>query len=183
MEKTKIPMDERGFQRIIQFYLLECPVRVFNRIGKSKESMALNGLQTHPKYNYHFIKVSRRGITFADRNLDGPRLNAFRAAMKRVAATNIVLQSCDSVQRPETSEEYLVVKTCEGRVSITEGYFYCVRNALAHGGFSVDEQGTYLLENFDKGTLKGVGRIKESTLLKWIDLFNMDYESIRNAGK
>lgn len=183
MEKTSIPMDEKAFQRIIQFYLLECPVRVINRVRKSKESAAPNGLQTHPKYNYYFSKVSQRGVTFADRDLDGPRLNAFRAAMKRVADTDIVLQSCDSVQLPETSEEYLVVKTCEARVSITEGYFYCVRNALAHGGFSVDEHGTYLFENFDKGKLKGVGRIKEATLLKWIDLFNMDYESIRNAGK
>ena len=99
--------------------------------------------------------------------------------MKKVAETDIILQATDSIEQPDTNSEYIIIKRNDGRVSVTEGYFYCIRNALAHGGYYVDENKTYWFENYCGTSLRGVGKVKEETLLAWIDLFNLDYENIR----
>ena len=152
---------------------------VYTRVKKSKEERENSDSLGSPKYDYYFSKVSKQGITFEDRGLDGPRLNSFRSAMKKVAATDIILQAVDSVAQPDTKNEYIVIKRNDGKVSVTEGYFYCIRNALAHGRFYIDENKTYWIENYCGKSLRGVGKVKEETLLAWIELFNLDYEIIR----
>lgn len=183
MYDSEIPLNSRNFQRVIHFYLFECPVRTFNRKKKSKEGIIESEVQTHPKYNYHFSRVSNRGVTFANRGLDGAKLNSFRAAMKRVAETDIILLPVSEIPTIDTKQEYLFILKNPENVSVTEGYFYCIRNALAHGSFDVTDSKDYIFVNDDKGKLKGMGRVKEKTLLSWIDLFNMDIEDIKKAGK
>ncbi len=176
-------MDNKAFREIVDFYLLKCPVRVYTRVKKNKDERDSTNDQKHPKYDYYFTKVSKQGVTFEDRGLDGARLNSFRAAMKKVAETDIVLQSVDSIEQLKTENEYLVTKRNEGKVSVTEGYFYCIRNALAHGRFYIDDNKTYWFENYCGTSLRGVGKVREETLLAWIKLFNLDYESIKTIGK
>lgn len=178
-----IPLSSKRFQRIIQFYLFECPVRTYERTKKPE--LIKTEDQPDPKYSYEFKKVSKRGITFADRNLDGARLNSFRAAMLRVTDVKLIavktIQDVVAVAEKE-SGEYIVIKKNDENVSITEGYFYCIRNAFAHGDFDV-KGSTYTFKNETKGTIKGLARLKEDSLLAWIDLAEMDFEDIRKAGK
>lgn len=47
-----------------------------------------------------------------------------------------------------------------------------------------DEQSkVYVFENWKNGNLNGTAKIREKTLLSWIDLFFLDIEDIKKAGK
>ena len=171
---AQIPLSNESFQRIICFYLFECPVRVRKRMPKSER------LTSQDKYKFCFRKVSKRGITFEERGLDGAKLNTLRAAMKR--ATGVTMKAVDSDVFALDAEEYIVIKKNEENTSITEGYFYCIRNAFAHGDFEV-ENDVYVFRNRPDDTIKGLARLKEKTLLKWIDLVSMTSEELKKVGK
>ena len=176
-----IPISSKSFQKIIQFYLFETPVRT--RVSTPKNKRDPNDPQS--KYKCSFKKVSKRGITFEDRGLDGPKLNIVRSAMIRVADVKlIVVDNVEEVVEKAIKEkgEFIVIWRNEGNYSVTEGYYYCIRNAFAHGDFDVDGK-VYTLKNEAGGKIKGMARLKESSLLAWIDLVNMDIEEIRKAGK
>lgn len=183
---NNIPFNRIEFQRILIFYLFECPVRTFHRVKKSKEIDIDVSNQPHPKYNYHFIRVSCRGKSFEDKGITGPALNSFRAAMKRVADTDILLKAVSDlseIKSYESNAEYLLIRKNDNNVSYTEGFFYCIRNAFAHGSFKITESRDYYFENWNNGNLNGTARIKEKTLLSWIELFYLDLEEIKKAGK
>lgn len=138
------------------------------------------------KYKYIFKPVSKRGVSFEDRGLDGPKLNSLRAAMMRVTAVKlIVVDTAEEVEKSGANQaidsEYIIIKRKDD-VSVTEGYFYCIRNAFAHGDFDVNGK-IYNLRNEAKGEKKGLAKLKESSLLAWIDLVNMDIEDIKTVGK
>ena len=181
--QSSIPISNDNFQRILLFYLFECPVKTFNRVKKEKENPVDSSEQPHPKYNYHFKRVSYRGLSFADRGISGGKLNSFRAAMKRVADTNIILRAVDEITDIDSNHEYIIIKRNVGNVSDTEGFFYCIRNAFAHGSFEVSESRVYYFDNYVGDMLKGKAKIREKTLLAWIDLFNSDVEQLKSAGK
>ncbi len=186
MHKSDIPFNSKNFQAIITFYLFECPVRTYNRVNKSKENIEDTEGQPHPKYNYHFKRVSCRGQSFEDRGITGATLNSFRAAMKRVADTDIILKAVTDMSdlvSYEPDSEYLIIRKNENNVSNTEGLFYCIRNAFAHGSFDITESKVYIFENWKNGKLNGTAKIREKTLLSWIDLFFLDIEDIKKAGK
>lgn len=177
-----IPLSNRNFQRIIQFYLFETPVRTFT---KNKLKFERTTDQPHPKYNYEFKKVSKRGVTFAERGLDGPRLNSLRAAMIRMTGVkliNVLDDVATKVEKMDNSSEYIIIKRNDNNVSVTEGYFYCIRNAFAHGDFNVDGK-VYFLCNEVGGKVKGIARLNERSLLAWIDLVSMDIENIKKVPK
>lgn len=175
-----IPFNRQSFQTIIRFYLFECPVRTYKKI-KNKA----NGNVTkdrHPKYHYVYYRVSHRGFTFYERGLNKNNLNTLRNAMKR-AAPGIILSAVDNIPIPPKADEYIVIKRNEDHVRITEGFFYCLRNGFAHGSFNVDGK-YYLIENHgEDNTLKGIARLKESTLLSWIRLCSMSPDELKVFGK
>lgn len=181
-----IPITSKNFQRIIQFYLFESPVMTHQR--KTKEVLGRTPNQPHPKFDYGFRRVSKRGVTFADRNLDGAKLNSLRAAMMRVTDVKLMAVDDGVARRAEAmgGAEYVVIRRNDYNVSVTGGFFYCIRNAFAHGDFDVvgkPGNRVYLLRNEAFGKLKGLARLKESSLLAWIDLVNMDIEDIKKAGR
>ena len=180
MYNSTIPINSRNFQKIVCFYLFECPVRTFTK--KIQNDAAIES--AHSKYDYQFHRVSNRGQSFADRGIQGAKLNSFRAAMKRVAAAEIQLLAVSEI--PEVIDdtcEYLIIKANPNNVSNTEGFFYCIRNAFAHGSFNVTESKEYYFTNTSRNKIKGIGKISEKTLLAWINLFNSSLEEIKNAGK
>lgn len=172
----------KTFLKIIQFYLLESPVR--KRVSIPKADRDPNDPQA--KYKCNFKKVSKRGISFEERGLDGAKLNSLRAAMIRVTKVELsAVESANEVIKiadQNKNSEFIVIKKNESNSSVTEGYFYCIRNAFAHGGFDVDGD-TYYLKNEDRGEIKGLARIREESLLAWIDLVNMDLNEIKKAGR
>ena len=163
-----IPIKDVNFQKIICFYLFECPARTYRPLGKNSIGA--------PEYS--FSKVSRKGKTLAERGIEGAKVNTLRAAMIRVAGEDFVFKAGKELTSP-TSEEYVLIIRSEFK---TEGIFYFIRNALAHGEFAVKD-GWYYFENHNKEKLKGIARIRESTLLRWIDLLNMSIEEIKETGR
>ena len=109
-----------------------------------------------------------------------------RAAMQRVTDVKLIAvdDSVDITEKAQSvnSPEYIIIKKNYQNHSITEGYFYCIRNALAHGDFDVDGI-IYAMKNESRGKVKGIAKIKESSLLAWIDLVNLDIDNIKKAGK
>ena len=176
-----IPLDKKRFQKIIQFYLFECPVRTRGTISKNERDQD----DPQAQYKFSYNKVSKRGVTFQDRNLDGPRLNVLRAAMIRVSKAALIAVNSQEDVIPTAQKQlndYIVIWKNEQRVSVTEGYFYCIRNALAHGDFDVNNK-IYTFRNESGNKVKGLAKIKESSLLSWIELVNMDIDDIKKAGR
>lgn len=177
---SPIPLGRKKFQTIIGFYLFECPVRTFQI--KNKDIPGITVEDPHPKYTYDFSRVSRRGLTFRERGLDGPVLNSLRAAMKRAAPGIILSGVTDDPVIPD-ADEYIIIRKNEKNCSITEGYFYCVRNGFAHGSFNIEGR-YYSFENRTiKNKLNGIARLKENTLIEWIRLCGMSASELKEYRK
>ncbi len=178
-----IPISKKNFQKIIQFYLFESPVRTFQK--KKKDVYGSTPDQPHPKYNYTFQKVSKRGMTFAERNLDGARLNSLRAAMFRTTDVKLAVVDEKELEHKAddfaVNDEYIIILRNSDRISVTEGIFYCIRNAFAHGDFNVVGN-MYYFKNEHNNKIKGLARISERNLLMWIELVNMNIDDIKKAG-
>lgn len=195
---TSIPLDSAAFRRIIEFYIFNCPARTHNPPSK-KLPPGIRYDQDH----YKFTDVSWRGKNFKERGLDGAKLNSLRAAMFRVCASGdlfykyctgendeVELELLPESTRANSVSEFILKKS--GYISQTEGIFYAIRNSFAHGSFEVCKvipEGKkraitmYKLENINKGKTKAIIRLREKTLLNWIDLVNMPIEEIKRAGK
>ena len=153
LQSIDILLNRQGFRTIIKFFLFECPVQ----------------------YNYGKA-VSARGISFEKRKLSNKALNSLIAAMRRSSDISIHTVK-DNPIAPDGKNEYLIVKE-HSEMSVVNAYYYSIRNAFAHGSFSY-ENGIYLFENYRKGKLRAIGRIKEKTLLEWIKLCNMKVSEIK----
>lgn len=171
---SMIPYKNKNFIKIIDFYLFNCPAR---------HTYRTNDLTGMKKYNFTFSKVSARGKTFEERGIGGGGLRTLRAAMQRTSYQGALFDL--TLDKPEDIEQYsdrngeicLTVKN--NQMSQTDAIYYAIRNAFAHGSFSI-EKGIYYLENVNKGKVKGRIRLKEETLLKWIELCSLSTEEIRN---
>ena len=153
----RIPLSRKNFQKILRFYLFECPVQ----------------------YNNGSM-VSNAGVSFKKRKLDGRRLNTLIAAMRRSSNISINVVKGEPIA-PEGKLEYLIVRE-RYDMSTVNAYYYAIRNALAHGSF-LYEKNMYSFVNCHKGRIQAVGKIKESTLLGWIDLCNMSVENLKMHHK
>ncbi len=101
--------------------------------------------------------------------------------MKRVSNVKLEAVAENEVTDPGI-DEYIIIRRNEENTSITEGYFYCIRNAFAHGNFDV-VNGVYYLRNMAGDTIKGLAKLKEETLLAWIELVNMTPEELKQKRK
>lgn len=159
--KTIPPMSSQNFQRILKFYLLECPVR-------------LNGGNN----------VVQRVRNFANRGFVGQKLTLLLNAMRKVS----IGFRDRFVTAPETVEDVyseIMAKNCPYRefsivkatnTTQTESIYYCIRNAMAHGSFSTEEHNGQTFYHFesrsprDRNKLRGRVCVSEETLLAWIDI-------------
>ncbi|MCC8111676.1 MAG: hypothetical protein LIO74_08830 [Ruminococcus sp.] len=67
-------------------------------------------------------------------------------------------------------------------IGVTRSVFYAIRNALAHGSFSVNNnngKSVYYFQSERNGEIRSQIRLKESTLLQWIKFFNMPVNDVR----
>ena len=65
-------------------------------------------------------------------------------------------------------------------MSLTSSIFYYIRNAFAHGSFMVDGD-VYSFESSKDGTIKAAIRLREKTLLKWIQDISVSPERLKKA--
>ncbi|MDY5277652.1 MAG: hypothetical protein SPH06_07300 [Erysipelotrichaceae bacterium] len=175
---TKIPYTNKNFIKILDFYLFNSPVRHYGKITNPTGN---------PRYINTFPKVSVRGKTFAERGIKGQNLRTLRSAMRRssdgkiydktfIDENDILQNSIDPIGQPKR-EICLTLKN--DSISQVDAIFYAIRNSLAHGSFCIDEEKYYYFESRNKGKLKARIRLKESTLLEWINLCKMNITQIK----
>ena len=171
---SNIPYENKNFLKIIDFYLFNCPAR---------HTQKTNDPSGEKKYNFTFSKVSARGKTFAERGVVGGGLRTLRAAMKRASYQgelfDLTLDKSEDIEQYSGRSGEICLTVKNSQMSQTDAIYYAIRNAFAHGSFSVDN-GIYTLENINKGKVKGRIRLKEQTLLNWIDLCSMSTDEIKN---
>lgn len=166
-KKTElIPYTDKTYINIFSFYVHNCPV-VFKR--KKKDIVCHN-------------KVSCRGVDFYSKGWDNNTLKTLLSKMKNNNG-NRILYECTTSDKIESKmqefenstkscvEAIVFVENCD--IYKTQSIFYAIRNAFAHGSFSVDQSNKmYYFESEKEGKIKAQICLKESTLLYWIDLFN-----------
>ena len=153
---TKIPLNDANFQKIIDFYLFNCPCETESgSVGKGTKK---------------YIKVSKRGTTLRAQGWTKGFLNTLLASMKKTASghleyhpfsegTNIAIESDKIKYDVCLSDAHfeMIVFAERSDMNKTSAIFYYIRNALAHGSFSVVYDGNrriYYLESSKNGTVK-----------------------------
>lgn len=180
-KKTNVPLEDKNFRKIIEFYLFNCP----SEIRKTK-----NG-----KTQYQ--KVSQRSTTLRERGWRGGLINTLIANLKYgingKLEYNVLSAKADIDQERikienivSLSDEHFEMITMAERsdMNIPSSIFYYIRNALAHGTFSVVTVGnnkTYYLESGKDDKVKAQLRLREETLLKWIKDFEFSPNMLKSA--
>lgn len=180
---TKIPIGDANFQKIIDFYLFNCPCET-EKGSKKKGTKA-------------YTKVSKRANTLRSQGWTGSYLNTLLASMKHITSGHLEYHIFDNktdikaevakVEKHITlSDKYfeLIAMADRSDMSKTSAIFYYIRNAFAHGSFSVikDETKTiYYLESAKDDAVKAQIRLREETLLKWIEDFSLSPKALKSA--
>ena len=162
---SRIPYNDKNFQRIIDFYLFNCPVTMEGQ--KNKKPIKK--------------KVSKRAITFENKRWTGNLLTSLLRIMKNhiifeeTATPEAVKSSSEKMEiESNQSDPYFEMIVYYPTIGKTKSIFYSIRNAFAHGSFSVVKEGkesVYFLETEKDGNFRARIRLKEKTLLNWIELF------------
>lgn len=155
-----IPLSNAAFQKIIRFYLFECPAESRSFRGKS---LAAYGW----KNRWPLENLRKRMIEASVGNLD--RL-FFSGLPDKLPAK---LKEAEGIC---PCNEYCVFLSNEEK-SAMQSLFAAIRNSFAHGSFAVrrykDDGGhyqrMYFLCNYD-GYLKAELVLNEKTLLAWIPI-------------
>lgn len=182
---THIPLTDSNFQAILDFYLFRCPCEVES--GSKK------------KGTNKYTKVSKRGNTLRSQGWTGSHLNTLIASMKRtssgkllykvVSAAMDVGEEANKDQKTSSlSDQHfeMIVMTERSDMNKTGAIFYYIRNAFAHGSFSVvktEGKTTYYIESSKDDVVKAQIRLREETLLKWIKDYSLSPATLREVIK
>lgn len=148
-------LSNENLRKIIQFYLLECPVE-----GRSQRGLTFN------QYGYigpsSFSKLKKALIASATSSLK----NNYYPSKKEELVDNY-----NKVENVGFPDEYCVFLKSDEK-SVIRSMFSAIRNAIAHGSFNVKSYNrtrVYFFSNFDKYK-KAQIVLYESTLLEWIKI-------------
>lgn len=148
-------LSNSDLQKIIRFYLLECPVEGKSRRGKTFQEYGYIGSSS-------FSRLKARLLNSATTSLR----NNYYPCKKE--ALSMYFELCDSIGYPD---EYCVFLKSDEK-SVVRSMFSAIRNALAHGSFNVKSyKGTriYFFSNY-KDFEKARIILHEATLLSWISI-------------
>lgn len=175
----EIPLGCKNFQRILDFYLFQCPCET-KKGSKEKD-------------NITYSCVSMRGNTLRQRGWTGGHLNTLLSAMKDTTSKQLtyyhlpgnknILSEVKSIEKNSTlsdSNFEMIVIAERSDMSLTSSIFYYIRNALAHGSFMVNGD-IYSFESSKDGTTKAAIRLREETLLKWIKDVSLSPEKLKKV--
>lgn len=177
-EKLYKYFEDTNFLKIIDFYLFNC--KVYHK-RKMNNEMFID-------------KVSQRANTFFDLNVSNNKFKRLLWKMKKTC-NSLIYKSIKSTEDFEEvfnslvnedelnkGSEIIVYKN-DSNMNKTMQLYYIIRCSLAHGSFCIKEEKEknkiikfYYFENKNKDKIKARFKIKEKTLLKWIELCK-DYES------
>ncbi len=146
-------------------------------------------------------KVSKRGKSFYEKGITKKLLFTLNFAIKRIFKSNQTYIKIDNAEKNVNDERQRLIKTSNlsdpyfefiifkphSNMSDTDTIYYYIRNAIAHGSFSIivenNNRKIYLLHNENKGVVKAAMRLRESTLLKLIKYENMSSKDIMKLRK
>ena len=159
---TDIPFKNENFEKILTFYLFNSPCEI------SKGT----------KENKTYIPVSKVDKTFSKQGWTDKNLNTLIAKMKNMS-NHLEYYPISSNQSINTIEKNIglsdpnfemIIMHTRNDMSKACAIFYYIRNVFAHGLFDA-KNNIYCFESSKNGVTKAKVRLKEETLLKWIDCF------------
>lgn len=164
------PKENENFLRILEFYLLKCPVKFSHKLPQ-KERI-----------------VSNNAKLFDETDWKGNNMKTLLSEMKR----NIIyipLKNSDKVEdytENLSGNEQFIIFIENNEFGKTQSIFYAIRNSFAHASFSIDNNSgnpIYYMESNKQDKIKSQIKLKEQTLLKWIELFNMSLDDVQKIKK
>lgn len=158
---TPYNLSNRNLQRILDFYLMNCPVPGRSARGKTFREYGFVGTSS-------FSKLKRALLNASNGNLRKNYHPAKKEDLER---------RYTEVNTVSPPNEYCVFLVSE---SVMESLFAAIRNAFAHGSFNVKTySGTriYFLVNYKKYK-KAQIVLQETTLLRWIDIIEAGSSSL-----
>lgn len=146
-------LSNRNLQKIIQFYLLECPVEGKSHRGKTFREYGYIGASS-------FSKLKNKLIDSATPSL---RQNYFPCKKEEL---NDSFKKCEKIYYPN---EYCSFLKSDEK-SVLRSMFSAIRNAFAHGSFNVKSYNRTRIFFFSNYKEYEKARIvlHEATLLSWI---------------
>ncbi len=146
-----------NLQKIIQFYLLECPVEGVSQRGKSFKDLGYVGSKAFGALKKKLLKAATESLS-----------ENYKPSTKDKLPENFKI--CEKVCYPD---EYCVFLATE-RKTVMRSLFSAIRNSFAHGSFNVktyNKTRIYYFSNY-KEYEKARIVLHESTLLSWIKIIN-----------
>ena len=150
---SKYNFKDENFSKIYKFFVIECPCEDVSVRGKSFKKIGcnMNSLNNALKKGTSFLKIKWKAY--------------------KVSEIEQKIKEEDIYEEVKMPLE--IALHTERNNNKTEGLFYSIRCAFAHGAFSIHKfkgEKYYFLENEDKGKLKGRIVVKEQSLLSWIEI-------------
>ena len=174
-----IPFGNANFEKILCFYLFHCPCET---VKNSKGTRI-------------YKKVSKRAKTLRDQGWVKGQLRTLLSSMKHTSSGHLEYHLYNTGEKLEVkmnnlsqtvslsdSHYEMVIMIKRTDMSNTSAIFYYLRNAFAHGSFSIVEdnkKNVYYFESSKDDSIKALIRLREETLLKWIDDFNSSPNVLR----
>ena len=163
------PITDRIFQRIISFYLFECPTPGKSQRAKTFAKLNWNGIS-------QFSNLKKRLLASATPSLKN---NYYQCKKEELNEKFKLAEAISPV------DEYCVYLK-NGEKTVMQSLFSAIRNSFAHGSFAVqsfkDVNGKnvkiYFLCNYHE-YLNAEIVLQEQTLLKWIDIVQSGYDPKR----
>lgn len=176
-------LKDENFQRILDFFLFHCPSEI-EKVNKKK------GTKT-------YSKVSKRAETLRTKGWTGGYLNTLLASMKHTSSGQLEYYTFNAAVEIEKEVKALEKDTSmrdkhfemivfmeRSDMSKTSAIFYYIKNAFAHGSFSIintNGKKVYYLESDKDGIVKAQIRLREETLLNWIKTFRLSPAALKKA--
>ena len=160
-----IKLEDKNFQKIIDFYLFNCPVEGKSVRGKKFKDYGFS--KSAP-----FKALKKAMLSVASASLSKNYLPSRK---------NELPQAFESVEAASPPDEYCVFLINE-ESGVLASLFSSIRNAFAHGSFNVRSYNgvrIFFLLNYNvyqKARLV----LQEDTLLSWIRIVKKGYESLRS---
>ncbi len=177
--------------KIIYELVFMCPCEILHKTKNPEH--AIN--ERTPSYITTYEQVSQQEKTFRRRGIVSSLLTTILAQIRKPIAQNKAFEMllsdgsvehtvAEIIRTSDLSDPYfdLIVFKKRSDMSDTSALYYYIRNAFAHGAFSIENyQGEiiYMLESKKDTDIKAQMRLKESTLLDIAALVNMSPNDIR----
>ena len=161
---NKIAMNSSNFQKILEFYLFRCPVEGTSFRGVPFRKYGWVGTKQFAKLKKLLLSSAATDLTS---NYYPCKKEELRDKFNKVSVVSPFNEYCVFLKNEENT--------------VMQSLFSAIRNAFAHGSFSVREytsngcrKKVYFIVNY-KTYLKAEIVLQESTLLKWIKIVEEGY--------